>query len=75
MAAVRTTKAAAVKKRGVVSTPGVCGGRPRIAGTRISLETLLRCREVGFTDKRILEGYPALGQEDLAAAWKWAEAQ
>jgi len=57
----------------VVSTPSVCGGEPRIAGTRIPVSVLVQCREIGFDDARILKGYPTLSPEDLAAAWAFAE--
>jgi uncharacterized protein (DUF433 family) len=53
----------------IVSTPGVCGGRPRIEGTRISLDLLAEAREIGVSDAQLLEDYPFLSSEDLAAAW------
>lgn len=58
----------------IVATPGVCGGQPRIAGTRIPVAVLLRCRALGYSDERVLEGYPSLKKADLAAAWKYARA-
>ena len=57
----------------IVSTAGICGGSPRIAGTRIPVAVLLRCRALGFTEARILEGYPALSKADLTAAWAFAD--
>jgi uncharacterized protein (DUF433 family) len=60
---------AATASNRIVVTRGVCGGRPRIAGTRIPVAVILRCREIGFSDERILKGYPALTAEDLSAAW------
>ena len=72
MPAASAKKSVAPRKRRVVSTPGVCGGQPRIAGTRIPVETLLKCKAVGFSDDRILEGYPALTRADLTAAWAYA---
>jgi uncharacterized protein (DUF433 family) len=72
MPAAGVKKSATKTKGRIVCSPGVCGGRPRIAGTRISVDTLLRCREIGFTEARILKGYPALSAADLAAAWAYA---
>ena len=57
----------------IVVTPGVCGGQPRIAGTRIPVAVLLDCRALGLTNRRILESYPALTTDDLAAAWAFAD--
>ena len=68
----RKTESATGSKR-IVSTAGVCGGNPRIAGTRIPVATLLRCRALGFSEDRILESYPALSKTDLAAAWAFAD--
>ena len=59
----------------IVSTPGVCGGRPRIEGTRISLDILAEAREIGVSDAQLLEDYPFLSSEDLAAAWVFLSSQ
>jgi uncharacterized protein (DUF433 family) len=68
-------KAGPVKRRDrIVATPGICGGQPRIAGTRIPVAVLLRCRALGYSDERVLEGYPTLKKADLTAAWKYAQA-
>lgn len=56
----------------IITTPGVCGGQPRIVGTRIPVAVLLRCRDLGLKNSRILESYPSLTAEDLAAAWAFA---
>ena len=56
----------------IVATPGICGGNWRIQGTRISVKTLARSRELGISDKELLEDYPSLAPEDLAAAWAFA---
>jgi uncharacterized protein (DUF433 family) len=57
----------------IIATAGVCGGQPRIAGTRIPISVLLRCRALGYSDARVLEGYPSLTKKDLAAAWTYVE--
>ena len=68
----RKTQNGEVIKR-IVSTAGICGGHPRVAGTRIPVAVLLRCRALGFSNARILESYPALSHADLAAAWAFAD--
>ena len=39
---------------GIESTAGVCGGDPRIAGTRIPVWTLEHYRRLGLTEAQIL---------------------
>ena len=56
----------------VVATPGICGGDWRIRGTRISVRVLTRSRELGIPDQELLEDYPSLTADDLAAAWRFA---
>lgn len=53
----------------IVSTPGVCGGRYRIDGTRISIDVLAEAKANGVSDDQLLVDYPFLSAEDLAAAW------
>jgi uncharacterized protein (DUF433 family) len=53
---------------GIESTPGVCGGEPRIAGTRIPVWVIERARQLGATDDVLLRSYPTLKAEDLARA-------
>ncbi len=44
----------------IVITPGTCGGRPRIDGTRISVESIARYVNDGVTVASILETLPHL---------------
>lgn len=44
----------------IVMTPGTCGGRPRIDGTRISVEFIARFANDGVTADKIVESYPHL---------------
>ena len=53
---------------GIESTAGVCGGDPRIAGTRIPVWTL-EIRRLGLTEAQILGAFPALRATDLVNAW------
>lgn len=56
---------------GIVSTPDVCGGDPRIAGTRITVWLLVQYRKLGATEADLLRMYPTLRSEDLANAWAY----
>lgn len=55
----------------VTRTPGVCGGAACIAGTRVPVWILAAQRVAGLTDAQILDNYPTLKVEDLAAAWAY----
>jgi len=53
---------------GIESTPGVFGGDPRIAGTRIPVWTLEHYRRLGLAEAQILGAFPALRATDLVNA-------
>lgn len=55
----------------ITRTPGVCGGRACIAGTRITVWILESYRRHGWTDAVLLDAYPRLTPEDLVAAWQY----
>ena len=42
----------------IVMTPGVCGGRPRVDGTRLSVEFIVRQVAAGDGPQVIAESYP-----------------
>lgn len=54
-------------------TPGVCGGRPCVGDTRITVDLLRQLRGLGLSDEKLLEAYPVLTQEHLDAAWAFEE--
>jgi uncharacterized protein (DUF433 family) len=56
---------------GIESTPGVCGGDPRVAGTRIPVWTLEEYRRLGLTEAQILAAFPSLRATDLVNAWSY----
>jgi uncharacterized protein (DUF433 family) len=58
----------------VVSTPGVCGGSPRMVRTRIPVWLLHRMRQHEFSEAKILECYPTLTAGDLVQAWGYVAA-
>ena len=49
-------------------TPGVCSGRPRIGGTRIRVENVVRWTEQGMLPDEIVASYPQLTPADVHAA-------
>ena len=56
---------------GIDSTPGVSGGEPVIARTRIPVWILVQARHLGVSDAALLASYPTLRAEDLANAWAY----
>jgi uncharacterized protein (DUF433 family) len=58
----------------IQKTPGVCGGAACIRGMRIPVWQLVEHRQYGRTDDTLLEFFPDLTREDLAAAWAYYDA-
>ncbi|WP_165227670.1 DUF433 domain-containing protein, partial [Aquisphaera insulae] len=53
----------------IVSTPGVCGGRPRIDGHRIQVEDIAIWHErMGMSPGEIVAEYPSITLSDVHAA-------
>ena len=52
--------------------PKVMMGKPVIAGTRITVEHILRCLAAGDTIEYILANYPPLTVDDIRAAQAYA---
>jgi uncharacterized protein (DUF433 family) len=49
-------------------TPGVCGGRPRIDGTRLSVEWLVKQLRAGDSPDDIVEMWPQVTRAALYSA-------
>ena len=49
-------------------TPGTCGGKPRIAGTRIRVQDVVLWTEQGRSPDQIVTDYPQLTHGDVFAA-------
>lgn len=60
-----------IEGRPIVETPGICGGSPRIHGTRIPVWVLEGARRKGWSDLDLLENYPTINQADLEMAWRF----
>lgn len=52
--------------------PAVMVGKPVIAGTRITVETILRRLGNGDTTDEVLQDYPGLTADDIRAAQRFA---
>jgi uncharacterized protein (DUF433 family) len=57
------------EKSHIECTPGVCGGKPRIAGHRIRVQDIYICHELkGMSPDEILQAYPSITLADVHAA-------
>lgn len=56
----------------VVSNPNVMMGKPVIAGTRITVESILERLAAGETEEQLLSAYPRLTVEGIKAALAFA---
>jgi uncharacterized protein (DUF433 family) len=58
-----------VKKPTIVCTPGTCGGKPRVAGTRIRVQDIaIRHLQHGCSPEEIRAAFPHLTMADIHAA-------
>lgn len=48
--------------------PEICGGKPRIRGTRIWVALILDLLAQGLAENELLDEYPGLVHEDVLAA-------
>jgi uncharacterized protein (DUF433 family) len=59
---------------GIESTPAVCGGAPRIAGTRVPVWTLEQARRLGTSEADRLRDFAGPWAADLVNAWSYVAA-
>ena len=59
----------------ISTDPEVLGGKPCIAGTRISVELILEQLSLGATIDYLLDQYPQLKQEQIYATLAFASAR
>ena len=55
----------------IVVEPAICQGRPRIRGTRITVDFVLKLIGDGHTAEDICRDYPELKREDVLEAAKY----
>lgn len=53
-------------------TPDVLGGKLRVRGTRVSVEQILELLEAGVTPVEIVQSFPSLNEQDVAAVERLA---
>jgi len=53
--------------------PKILAGKPIIAGTRISVELIVKLVAQGWKEEEIIKEYPVLKKEDIRAALLYAE--
>ena len=58
----------------IVRDPAICGGEPVIAGTRVTLRTVLASLAEGAGAEEILADFPTLTAEDVRAVVAFAAA-
>ena len=56
----------------ITADPEVCGGRPCIRGQRIRVVDILNLLAAGASHTQILDDFPYLEEEDIAAALEYA---
>lgn len=54
--------------------PAICHGKPVIRGTRVTVSQLLGSLAAGDSFQMVLEDYPGITSDDLAAALSFAGA-
>jgi uncharacterized protein (DUF433 family) len=52
----------------IAQTPGICGGRPRIAGTGVSVRRIAGWYKMGFSPEEIADQYGHLNLAQVHAA-------
>jgi uncharacterized protein (DUF433 family) len=53
-------------------SPKVCHGKPVIRGTRVLVSTILGAMSGGDTTEMVIQDYPSISAEDIAAALEFA---
>lgn len=61
-----------MSSREIVSDPSVMKGEPILAGTRITVRSILERLAAGESDAEVIEVYPALAPDDIRAAQRYA---
>jgi Uncharacterized conserved protein len=56
----------------IVSDPGICGGRPRIRGTRMRVSDIVEMIAEGVSREEIIADFPYVRNDDITAALRYA---
>ena len=57
-------------KERILIDPSICQGRPVIAGTRITVQTILEFLGAGDSIEEVLEERPSLSRQDILACFE-----
>jgi uncharacterized protein (DUF433 family) len=55
----------------LVRTPGICGGRLRIDGTRMTVNQIVTLHKQGLSAEKIVEEYPHRTRSEIYAVLAW----
>ena len=58
----------------IAQTPGICGGRPRIAGTGVSVRCIVGWYKLGMIPEEIADNYEQLSLAQVFAALAYYQA-
>ena len=61
--------------KNIVVDEEICGGRPAIDGTRITVSTIIGHLLEGDSEEIILHGFPRLTKEDISTIKEYASLQ
>jgi len=61
--------------KNIVADDEVCGGRPTVEGTRITVKTIIGHLLEGDSEDIILKGFPRLTKEDIVTIKEYASLQ
>lgn len=56
----------------IVIVPDVCGGRPVVRGTRITVQSVLEMLAAGDPIEEVLAAYPSLSRDDVLACLRFS---
>jgi uncharacterized protein (DUF433 family) len=71
---IRGSSATSGVSERIAFDPEICGGRPRIRGTRIRVSDIVAALSGGETVEEILDDFPYLARADIFAALQYAAA-
>jgi uncharacterized protein (DUF433 family) len=61
--------------KNIVADDEICGGRPTIDGTRITIKTIIGHLLEGDSEEAILSGFPRLIKKDITTIKEYASLQ
>ncbi len=61
--------------KNIIADEEICGGRPTIEGTRITVKTIIGHLLEGDSEEVLLKGFPRLSKEDINTIKEYASLQ